>query len=73
MSTPHPSAVLTPSWRTALGLFAITIGYLIALLGVVFYAWAGLHTLYRVPVLIVPVVGLLVAIVGGAMVRSERR
>ena len=71
MTAPTPSPIVMPSWKTALGLFAVTIGYLIALVGVVFYLWAGLHHLYRIPVLVVPVVGSLVVIAGGAMVWTE--
>lgn len=67
-----PSAILTPSWKTALGLFAVTAGYLVALVGIVFYAWGGLHDVYRVPVLLVPVVGLLALVAGGAMVWTDR-
>lgn len=63
---------MRPSWKTALGLFAVTAGYLVALVGVVFYTWGELHHLYRVPVLLVPAVGILAVIAGGVMVWAER-
>lgn len=72
MSTSAPDIVRRPSAKTAIGLFAIVVGYLIALVGAVFYIWAGLHTLYRVPVLAVPVVGILAIFAGGALVWAER-
>lgn len=72
MSTPPAGAVVRPSARTAVGLFAIVVGYLAALVGTVFYLWGGLHTLYRVPVLAVPVVGVLAVLAGAALVRAER-
>jgi hypothetical protein len=72
MSSSNPSAVLTPSWKTGLGLFAVAAGYLVALVGIVFYTWGGLHEVYAVPMLVVPVIGLLVLIAGGAMVWTER-
>lgn len=72
MSSPNPAAVLIPSWKTALGLFAVTAGYLVVLVGVVFYTWGEMHHLYRVPVLLVPAIGLLVVLAGGAMVWVER-
>ena len=72
MSASDVPAVRSPSWKTALGLFAITLGYLTLLLGTVFYTWGGMHELYRIPVLAIPVAGLLVAVGGGAMVWAER-
>lgn len=72
MSTSTPPTVLTPSWKTGLGLFAVTAGYLVMLVGIAFYTWGGLHELYDVPVLLVPLVGILGVIVGGALVWSER-
>ena len=72
MSTSTPEVVHRPSAKTAVGLFALVVGYLGALVGTVFYTWAGLHTLYRVPVLAIPVVGVLVVFAGGALVWAER-
>lgn len=72
MSTSTAEVVRRPSAKTAVGLFAIVVGYLGALVGTVFYTWAGLHTLYRVPVLAIPVVGVLVVLAGGALVWAER-
>jgi hypothetical protein len=72
MSSPNHSAILTPSWKTGLGLFAVTAGYLVMLVGTVFYTWGGMHELYGIPVLLAPAVGLLTLIVGGAMVWTER-
>ncbi|WP_435077718.1 hypothetical protein [Halococcus sp. AFM35] len=72
MSTSTPEVVRRPSAKTAVGLFALVVGYLGALVGTVFYTWAGLHTLYRVPVLAIPVVGVLVVLAGGALVWAER-
>lgn len=72
MSTSAPPTVLTPSWKTGLGLFAVTTGYLVMLVGIAFYTWGGLHELYDVPVLLAPLIGILGVIVGGALVWSER-
>ena len=72
MSTSTPEVIRRPSAKTAIGLFALVVGYLGALVGTVFYTWAGLHTLYRVPVLAIPVVGVLVVLAGGALVWGER-
>lgn len=72
MSSSNPAAVLTPSWKTGLGLFAVTAGYLIALVGIVFYLWGGLHEVYGVPMLLVLAVGLLAVITGGVLVWAER-
>ncbi len=72
MSAPNHSAILTPSWKTGLGLFAVTAGYLLTLVGIAFYTWGGLHEVYDFPVLAVPFVGLLVVIAGGALVWTER-
>lgn len=72
MSSSNPSAVLVPSGKTALGLFAVTVGYLAALVGVVFYTWQGMHSLYGVPVLLVPAIGFFLIVAGGAMVWIER-
>jgi hypothetical protein len=72
MSAPNAATVLTPSWKTALGLFAVMAGYLVALVGIVFYAWGGLHEVYHVPTVLVSIIGLLVVVAGGAMVWTER-
>lgn len=72
MSSSNHSAVLTPSWKTGLGLFAVTAGYLVTLVGIAFYTWGGLHEVYGVPVLAALAVGLLAVIAGGAMVWAER-
>ena len=72
MSSPDHSAILTPSWNTALGLFAVTVGYIVAMVGIVVYAWADVHTISFVPVLVVTVVGLLVVVAGCVLVWRER-
>ena len=71
MSASTPRATLPPSAKTAVGLFAIVVGYLVALVGTVFYTWAGLHTLYRIPVVVVPAAGVLAIFAGGALVWAE--
>lgn len=72
MSAPNHPATLTPSRKTAFGLFAVVAGYLVTLVGIAFYTWGGLHRLYNVPVLLVPIVGFLAVVAGGAMVWAER-
>lgn len=64
--------MVEPSWRTAFGLIAVTVGYLVAILGVVIYAWAEVHAIYFVPTLTLSVVGLLIVVVGGVLVWRER-
>lgn len=72
MSTSTPEVIRRPSAKTVIGLFTLVVGYLGALVGTVFYTWAGLHTLYRIPVLTIPVVGVLMTLAGGALVWAER-
>lgn len=72
MSSSDHSAILTPSWNTALGLFAVTVGYILAMVGIVVYAWGDIHTVSFVPVLVVPVAGLLVVVAGSVLVWRER-
>lgn len=72
MSTPNHSAIITPSGRTALGLFAVVAGYLVMLVGTAFYTWGGVHWFYGIPVLAVPIVGILAVIAGGVVLWNER-
>jgi|GEM_PF-4230517 len=72
MPAPTPSADRLPSWRVAVGLFATVVGYLITLLGVVLYTWDGLHYYRGISVLLVPAVGIVIAVGGGWLIWVER-
>ncbi|WP_049899604.1 hypothetical protein [Halococcus agarilyticus] len=72
MSAPNASAVVSPSWRVAVGLVAATVGFLAVLVGVALYAWGEIHTVYRVPTLVVPVIGLASVVAGSVLIGRER-
>ena len=72
MSTSNASAVVSPSWRVAVGLVAATVGFLAVLVGVALSAWGEIHTVYRVPILAVPAVGLAAVVAGSVLIGRER-
>lgn len=72
MSAPTPAADRLPSWRVAVGLFVVVVGYLLTLLGIVVYAWDGLHYYRGIPVLLVPAVGIVITVVGSWLIWAER-
>ena len=72
MSASNASAVVSPSWRVAVGLVAVTAGFLAVLVGVALYAWGEVHTVYRVPTLVVSVAGLAAVVAGSVLIGRER-